>query len=1007
MAQTLHISLLGDVAIRLGDDVIAGFPSRAAEALLIYLACNPRPVAREKLAELLWAERTAEQALTNLRTVLTILRRELGDYLIVNRQTLTFDRGRDHWLDVAAFEQGYASLGLDRLTPLDAARARQLGAVLDLYRGDFLEGFYLRDGQGFEEWATLERERLRHLALEGLRLLAAYQLETGDYRAGIAAATRWRRLDPYNEEACRTLMWLHTRAGQPHLGVQAYAELRRTLQADLGVEPGPATASLFECVQGARFPPTVSLPPAATPFVGREAESDALGRLLLSQSNRLITLTGPGGIGKTRLAVEAARGLAARLPGRFLSGVYFVPLAAVSSASSLPVAIFSALGIELRGADPPRRQLLAYLAPREMLLILDNLEHLLDDGDEAAALLVDLLREAPYLKLLVTSRERLGLYEEVVFDVPGLGTPAGEDAGARPAGATRLFIEAARRVRRDFDPTPSDLAHIAQVCRLAAGMPLAIELAAGWLRRYDPAEIARRLAQSPDFLAADYRDLPERQRSVRAAFEHSWRLLTPTEQAALAKLSVFAGGFTAEAAEAVVGCPAPLDDLADKSLLQRGPAGRFDLHPLLRAYAAEKLALDPAAQAGAADAHATYYLGYLAALGGGESPQHRAAIRAELANVRAAWTRAAQTGMAEPLERTAGILHSFFSAQSWFGEGIALFAAAFEALPGEADDRAALAGLRCELLARKARMHIHIGELAQAQADLQTALAALESIHEDARRGRVLDSLAITHYYAGDYARAAALAEEALRIAEATADGEGISFALNFLGSCAKATGDYAGAGRYFEAAAASYLGRKDELGAAMVFNNLGNLWQAVGDWPAAQRYYERSSELFKAQDHEHGAATTMANAGRLAARQGLHDQARRLLSESLALKRKIGDRRGEAVALAGLGDVALAVGACDEARTHLRQALELAQGAGDRKLTLEVCVAAAELLWRQGQAGDAGRLLRFALDHSGLAQEARERAEGVAKQLGPDLPTTGQTFADEAAMLSFLRALL
>lgn len=1006
MARTLHISLLGDVVIRLGEDVVAGFPSRAAEALLIYLACNPRPVAREKLAELLWAERTAEQALTNLRTVLTFLRRELEDYLVVNRQTLAFDHSREHWLDVAAFEQGYAALGLDRLTPLDAGRARRLGEVLDLYRGDFLEGFYLRDGLGFEEWATLERERLHFLALEGLRLLATYQLETGDYRAGIATATRWRRLDPYNEEACRTLMWLHTRAGQPHLGVQAYAELRRTLQADLGVKPGPATASLFECVQGARFPPPVSLPAAVTPFVGREAESEALGRLLLSQSHRLITLTGPGGIGKTRLAVEAARGLVARVPGRFLSGVYFVPLAAVSSAALLPTAIVSALGVELRGSDPPRRQLLAYLAPREALLILDNLEHLLDDAGEAVALLVDLLRNAPYLKLLVTSRERLGLYEEVVFDVPGLATPALEDAEEPPTGAMRLFGEAARRVRRDFDPAPSDRAAIAQVCRLAAGMPLAIELAAGWLRRYDCAEIARRMAHGLDFLAADYRDLPERQRSVRAAFEHSWRLLAPAEQAALARLSACAGGFTVQAADAVVGGPAPLDDLADKSLLQRQPDGRFDMHPLLRAYAAEKLALDPAAQAQAADAHAAYYLGYLAALGGGEAPEQRAAIRLELANLQAAWTRAAQVGMAEALERTAGALHGFYSAQSWFGEGIALFGAALAALPG---DRPDLAGVRCELLARKARMHIHIGELPQAQADLQAALAALAAIPQGARRGCVLDSLAITHYYAGDYARAAALAEEALRLAEEAADGEGISFALNFLGSCAKAVGDYAAAGRYFEAAAESYLARGDELGAAMVFNNLGNLWQATGDWPAAQRYYERSSALFKAHDHQHGAATTLANAGRLAAKQGLHDQARRLLDESLALKRRIGDRRGEAVALAGLGDVALAVGDHAEAREHLRQALALAQGAGDRKLTLEVCVAAAELLWRQGQAAAAGRVLRFALEHPGLAQEARERAQSLAQSLGADRPVSGQDapFADEAAVVGFLRAAL
>lgn len=1009
MTRTLRISLLGDVVIQLGDHMVAGLPSRAADALLIYLVCNRRPVAREKLAELLWAERSPAQALTNLRTILTFLRRELGDYLVVNRQALAFDHSRNHWLDIAAFEHGYAALGLDRLAPLDAERAGRLQAVLDLYRGDFLEGFYLREGIGFEEWATLERERLRYLALEGFQLLATYQLEAGDYRRGIATATRWRRLDPYNEEACRTLMWLFTRAGQPHLGVQTYAELRRTLRSDLGVEPGPATASLFECVQGARFPPPVSLPPAATSFVGREAESDTLGRLLLSQGSRLITLTGPGGIGKTRLAVEAARSLAARLPGRFLSGVHFVPLAAVSSTQSLPTAIVSALGVELRSADPLRRQLLDYLAPREALLILDNLEHLLDDGGEAVALLMDLLRDAPYLKLLITSRERVGLYEEVVFDVPGLAVAETEGAGSPLAGAMLLFVETAQRGRRDFDPRPSDLVHIAEVCRLAAGMPLAIELAAGWLRRYDCAEIARRLKHSPDFLAADYRDLPERQRSLRSVFEHSWRQLPAAEQAALAQLAIFAGGFTADAAQGVLGGPAPLVELADKSLLQRQPGGRFDLHPLLRLYAGERLALTPDLQQRTADHHAAFYLSYLAAQGNGETSEQRAAIRLELANIRCAWEWSARRRSWDALSRAAATLHSFYSVQSWFQEGIDLFAQTLATLELSGEASPALAALRVELSGRKARMQIHIGELAQARAELERALVDVEQVDGPAR-GSVLDSLAITHYYAGDYGRAAALARDSMQLAERAADQEGVGFALNFLGSCAKAQGDYQQAQTYFERAAEMSLVLKDEIGAAMVFNNLGNLLQLTGDWAGAQRYYQQSSELFKAQDHLHGAATTLANAGKLACKQGAYGQARALLSESLAMKRSIGDRRGEAVALAGLGDVALETAAYDESRANLLQALELAHQAGDRKLMLEVLVPWAELLLRLDRRAEGLAVLRFILGHPGSTQEARRRAEALVESLAAGSTASpeehGRQFQDELAVLNWLRLL-
>lgn len=1011
MTRTLRISLLGDVVIQLGDDVVAGLPSRAAEALLIYLVCNPRPVAREKLAELLWAERSPTQALTNLRTILTPLRRELGDYLVVTRQTLAFDHRREYWLDVAEFENGLAALDLARQSRPDAEQAQRLEALLDRYQGDFLEGFYLKDGQGFEEWATLQRERLRHLAREGFRVLTNHQLQAGVYLAGAATASRWRRLDPYSEEACRAHMLLFTRVGQPHLAVQAYRELSQVLHADLSVAPSAATTALLEQLRSVGFPPPLDLPPASTALVGRASEIAVLVSRLLAQDSRLLTLAGPGGIGKTRLAVEAARAVASQAPGRFLDGVYFVPLAAVQAAESIPIHVADVLRLALQGSDTPRHQLLAHLSTRELLLILDNFEHLINEQGNAVDFLIDLLRRAPRVKVLLTSRERLSLYDEVVFDVPGLALPTEGEGSPELSEALQLFIASGRRVRHDYAPGAQELACIAQVCRLLQGVPLAIELAASWLRHYDCAEIMGQIERSLDFLTSDYRDLPTRQRSLRSLFEYSWRLLTPDEQAALARLAVFAGGFTDDAAQAVIGRSAPLADLADKSLLQRQPDGRFDLHPLLRQYSAEKLSQDPVAQMRTADAHAVFYLEYLGAQGNGESPEQRAALRLELANIRDAWEWAAQRSMWEALGRAAATLHSFFSVQSWFREGIALFARTLARLGDATNGGLPLAALRGELLGRKARMHIHIGELAQARADLEQALADLPLIEDAARRRSVLDSLAITHYYAGDYAQAAALARESLRLAEQAGYQDGIGFALNFLGSCAKAQGDYAQAEVYFRRAAETSLLMHDEIGAAMVFNNLGNLQQATGDWAGAQRYYQQSGDLFKAHDHVHGAATTLANAGKLACKQGAYDKARQLLGESLVLKREIGDLRGEAVALAGLGDVALATGAHVEARAALLQALELADQIGDVKLMLEVFVLMAELLMRQQRRDPAVELLRFSLTHPGSTQEARRRGEAVAQTLAYD-PTVAPVeafagpFKNERAVLDWLRRL-
>lgn len=1010
MTRTLRISLFGDVVIQLGDDFVTGLPSRAAEALLIYLACSPRPVAREKLAEMLWAERTTVQALTNLRTVLTALRRELGDYLVVTRQTLAFDRSRDYWLDVAEFERGFAALDpARRPVQLDAVHAQQLQAVLALYQGDFLEGFYLRDGQGFEEWATLQRERLRHLAREGLRTLASHQLKTGAYLEGTATAARWRHLDPYSEEACRTFMWLHTRAGQPHLALQCYQHFKALLEVDVGVEPGANTTALFDQVRRLSFPPPLELPAPPAVFVGREAELAAVERLLAESDSRLLTLAGPGGIGKTRLAIEAARSLAQRLPGRFLDGVFFVPLAALQSAESIPAQIADWARIPLQGAAPPGQQVLAHLAGREVLLLLDNVEHLLDAQGTTVNFLVGLLRQAPGVKLLVTSRERLSLYEETIYDVEGLATPQADGGDTPPAGAALLFLASARRVNRDFSPSAADLGCIARACRLVEGTPLAIELAASWLRHYSCAQVVQQIEHSLDFLASDYRDLPERQRSLRSVFEYSWRLLSAEAQAALAQLSVFAGGFSGDAAQALLGPAAPIIDLVDKSLLQRQAGARFDLHPLVRSYAAEKLALHPSDQIDITDRHAVYFLDYVMAQGSGESAQQRAALRAEIANIRCAWEWAARRRMVEPLGRSAATLHGFFSLQSWFREGIDLFAQAIGALAGEVVRDAAVAGLRGELLGRKARMHVHIGELAQARADLQQALADLPPFEDAARRGSVLDSLAITHYYAGDYAQAADLARQRLRLAELAGNQEGIGFALNFLGSCAKAEGRYGEARAHFQAAAEHCMQRQDEIGAAMVFNNLGNLLQATGDWLGAQRYYQQSGELFKAHDHMHGAATTLANAGRLAAKLGSHQEARALLLESLALKRQMGDARGEAVSLAGLGEVALAAGAYVEARTYLQHAADLAHQAGDLKQMLEIAVAFAGLHSKLGQTDAAVRLLHFTLHHPGTSQEARQAGEALAGDLAYDWraaspPAPGIPLDDPSSLLALLR---
>ncbi len=982
MPPKLQIKLLGEVSMQKDGKPVTGLPSRAAEALFIYLACNPKPIAREKLAELLWADRAAAQSLTNLRTILTSLRRELGDHLLIERDTLAFNAQIDFSFDALDLERQLKELGLPerRDIPSDPARIEQLRLALDLYRGDFLAGFYLRDGLGFEEWGILQREYYKRLAQDGFRLLTLACLESGLYAEGLTAASRWTRLDPYDEEACRAQMWLFLRSGQRAAALQCYQTLKQKLANDLDVFPVAATSELYKRFRDIELQTELHLPTFSTELIGRADELTELEARLLAPEARLVTVIGAGGMGKTRLAIEAARLLAEKRPGRFLQGIHFVPLETLETPEEIPLRVAESIGVSFRGDESVASQLLEKLRSQETLLILDNYEHLLDDVGKGISLLVEILRGAPNVKLLVTSRERLNLYEEIVFDLRGLDS-AGDDAPAEGSDATRLFVERAKRVRRDFAPSGADARHVASICRLVEGAPLAIELASAWTRHHSCEQIAAFIAKDLDFLKSPYADAPDKHRSLRAVFERSWTLLSPAEQSAFTQLSVFHGGFTLEAAEAVIGSAAMAAELVDKSLAQRAGETRFHVHPLLQQYAAEKLSALGEERAQAETRHAAYYLDFLTQLGEGESPQKRAVIRPERDNLRACWERAARLGMTDALERTAAILHSFFSVESWFQEGVDLFQSVLNQLtetePGAAD------GLRCELLARKARMHTQIGQMEKARIDLDRALAYAERLDDPTRRSRVLDSLAITNYYAGNYPQAAALASESLALSEKSNNADGVAFSLNFLGSCAKAQGDYALCREYFEKAVAAYRAMKDEIGAGMVLNNLGNLLQAQGEYEGAQKFYVDASEILKAQNHAHGAATTLVNAGKLALRRGEYEVARGLLEEGLEMKRRINDTRGEAIALAALGDISVARRDEDDARAGLRAALELARPLGDAQLILDILTVTAALTLQQDRKVLTRRILAYVNAHGGTMEETRQQATRLMEELG------------------------
>jgi DNA-binding SARP family transcriptional activator len=375
MTAELQLSLLGKLQISRDGAPVTGFVSAKAQALLVYLAVTARPHDRQALAALLWGDMPQTEARANLRSALSNLRKLLEPYLLISRDEAAFNQASSYWLDVAAFEAALVqptSPVQGEPVPLSwEVHSQALRQAIELYQGDFLEGFAVREALAFEEWLLSRRERLRQLAVQALHTLALEHTARGEYAAGIDYTTRLLALEPWREEAHRQLMILLARSDQRSAALAQYELCCRILAAELGVEPLPETTTLYERLKAAGAARPHNLPPQATPFVGRQAERAHIDGQLEQPTCRLLTLVGSGGIGKTRLALQTAAG---KLTA-FQDGVFFIPLAGVNAAELLVSSIAEALQLPIYGAEDPKAQLLNYLRPKEMLLVLDNFEH--------------------------------------------------------------------------------------------------------------------------------------------------------------------------------------------------------------------------------------------------------------------------------------------------------------------------------------------------------------------------------------------------------------------------------------------------------------------------------------------------------------------------------------------------------------------------------------------------------------------------------------------------------
>jgi predicted ATPase/DNA-binding SARP family transcriptional activator len=618
----LRIALLGPPIITLDGNLVVTERHKAI-GLLAYLAAEGRPISREVLAALLWPDYPRASAFSYLRRTLWELNQMLGKtWIDADRESVALRRDSNMEVDVEIFRD---MLG-ERIDQVDDLRE-----AVRLYRGDFIEGLVIADTPPFEEWQIQQTGYFRRQFEQALERLVGALEKNGAYQEALEYAERWLSLDRLNEAAYRAIMRQMTSLGDRSGAARIYQSCLQTVKEELGVAPQPETEKLYQAIlhgthkvepekdDGEAASPESprllnNLPNPGTPFISRRKEIEQIIRLTSNPDIQLVTLVGPGGTGKTRLSIQAA----CEMSNVFNDGVWFIPLVAVQSAEGLLLATAKGLNYSFfKGEESPEQQLLDFLRAKQLLLVLDNFEQLVDQGRDMIAKIIG---GAHRVKLLVTSRERLNLQAEQIFRVAGMQIPEKEAIASwdnpseqsKPFSAIQLLVERARRRQPDFQLSHDNLEAVADICRLVDGSPLGIELAVDWLEVLQPEEIVREIAHDLDFLESEAADVPERQRSLRVVFDTSWCLLNDAEQHAFERLCIFQGSFSRQAAQVVSGYPIrTLLSLANKSWLQQAENGRYQLHEVLRQYGMEYLEADQTEWQEARDRLADYFASFV------------------------------------------------------------------------------------------------------------------------------------------------------------------------------------------------------------------------------------------------------------------------------------------------------------------------------------------------------------------------------------------------------------
>jgi DNA-binding SARP family transcriptional activator len=708
--DNLRIETLGGLSFFLNGERIK-FSRRKAAALLVYLAVNQRPYAREILATTFWPENTRSRAYANLRQVIWDLRQTIGDkWLDTDGAIIALAAGQNIQVDLHDFHQLLLGVKKHRHTneAVCVSCKRSLEEAAATLKGDFLAGFSLKDSVEFDDWQFFLADEVHRKTQVLYNQLVTVFVQEKHYESAIHYARQWLQGDNVNEETHRLLMQLYAENGQRDLALRQYTLCEKALETEFGVVPESQTTELYQKflrgdIQSRKLrnpatskaktfleQPKPVMPKYHTSFIGREKERADLVNILQQSEVRLLNIIAPGGMGKTRLAISIAQ----ELEQYFEDGVFFIPFATLDASvilDSLAMMvnyIAEAIGFSLQQGRDAKTQIFDFFHEKSVLLILDNLEELLEE----IAWLSDLLANCPNLKLLTTSRISLNLQIETRFFLSGLQLPT-ESTSAddyRKFSAIQLFLQNARRVNPGFKPEPLHWKRIGQICLLVGGMPLGIQMASAWIEMLSLEEIIDEIQLGMELFETELQDIPQRQRSLQTVFDYSWRMLSNDEKELFSKLSLFRGGFSRSVAQTIFRASLrKLVALANRSLIVRTDDDRFEIHELLRQYGFERLKESPILLHKTQQGFMEYYAQALAQWEPDFSSPRQQTVFAEIdddfENIKQAWQLAVELRRQDLLELSVpGIMH-YLSRRGRSLDGVEIAQYAFNKLVNDSE----------------------------------------------------------------------------------------------------------------------------------------------------------------------------------------------------------------------------------------------------------------------------------------------------------------------------------